>query len=150
MKTVPRVDVLHGVNLRLLGAREPQHYGARSLAAIDKELIRLGRELGLAVRCRQTDVEARFVAWLGAANREARAVICNPGAWTHTSVAIRDAVAALAIPAIEVHVTNIYARESFRRHSFLAPAVHGIIVGFGTVGYALALRGVANLIQGAR
>jgi 3-dehydroquinate dehydratase-2 len=144
--TVARVLVLHGPNLNRLGAREPDTYGAATLADIDAELARLGRELGIAVESFQSNHEGELIDRLQRAGGEFGGVILNPGGLTHTSVALRDAVLTLEIPAVEVHLSNIHAREEFRRRSLLADVVRGQITGFGPNSYLLGLRAIARLM----
>lgn len=145
-RTHRRVHVLHGANVNALGRREPHLYGRTTLAALNRQLIRAGRRHGEDVRCRQTNHEGRLVDWIHESGRVAEGLILNAGAWTHTSVAVRDAVTSIRIPVIEVHCSNIFAREAFRRHSFIAPVVHGIICGFGTASYLLALEALGGLM----
>ena len=136
--------VLHGPNFNLLGLREPEIYGNQTLAEIDQKLIALGLELGMDVHCLQTNHEGALIDALHEARAWASAVIINPGAYTHTSVALRDAIAAISLPVIEVHLSNIHAREEFRRHSMIAPVCLGSIIGLGWHSYALALRALAT------
>jgi 3-dehydroquinate dehydratase II len=146
MATLPTIYVLNGPNLNLLGTREPEIYGSETLDEIAGALEDRARELGLAVDMRQSNHEGHLVDWLHEANAEgARAVILNAGALTHTSIALHDAVKAIAIPVIEVHLSNPQARESFRRHSFVAPVARGTIAGFGALGYLLALDAASRL-----
>jgi 3-dehydroquinate dehydratase-2 len=142
------VLVLHGPNLNLLGTREPEVYGATTLADIDRMLSDDARELGIALRCFQSNEEGALVTAVQEARGWADAIIINPAAYTHTSVALRDAIAAVGIPTVEVHLSNIYAREPFRHHSHIAPVAAGQISGFGAAGYRLALRAVRELKQG--
>jgi 3-dehydroquinate dehydratase II len=135
-----RVLVLHGPNLNRLGVREPALYGRETLAELDSRLVALGRELGAEVECRQSNHEGELVGWLQEAE-SFDAVLLNPAAYTHTSVAVRDAIAGLARPVFEVHISNVHRREPFRHVSLCAEVVVGRIMGFGTEGYALALRG---------
>ncbi|MCP9455743.1 MAG: type II 3-dehydroquinate dehydratase [Nitrospira sp.] len=137
-----RVLVLHGPNLNLLGEREQAIYGATTLPAINEALLQLGHTLGVKLDCRQSNHEGELVSWIQQAKGEYDGIIINPAAYTHTSVAIRDALAAVAIPAVEVHLTNIYQREAFRHHSYIAGVVMGHVTGFGPLGYLLALRGL--------
>ena len=145
----PEILVLHGPNLNLLGEREPEIYGRTTLKAVDASLARLARALGVRVRCRQSNHEGVLVEVIQDARRWARAMIINAGAYTHTSVAMRDAIAASRIPTVEVHLTNLSRREPFRRTSFIAEVAVGQIAGFGPEGYLLALRAAAALARGA-
>jgi len=145
MATLPTVYVLNGPNLNLLGTREPEVYGADTLDDIAGRLEDRARELGVAVEIRQSNHEGHLIDWLHEAQaEEARAVILNPGGFTHTSVALHDAVKAIATPVIEVHLSNPQARESFRRRSFVAPVAKGTIAGLGALGYLLALDAAAS------
>ena len=139
------VFILNGPNLNLLGKRQPEIYGTATLEDIEREAVALGKDLGLAIDFRQSNHEGQLVDWLQEARTTADAVILNAAAFTHSSIAIRDAVLALTIPVIEVHLSNIHAREEFRRHSYLADVVRGSIVGLGPEGYLLALRAAKAL-----
>lgn len=146
MAKPPTVYVLNGPSLNLLGTREPEIYGSDTLDDIAGRLDDRARELGLAIDMRQSNHEGHLVDWLHEAQAEgAKAVILNAGAFTHTSVALHDAIKAVAVPVIEVHLSNPQARESFRRRSLVAPVVKGTIAGFGALGYELALDAVARL-----
>jgi|TARA_B110000263_G_C15089379_1_gene410095 3-dehydroquinate dehydratase-2 len=134
------VLVLHGPNLNLLGTREPDVYGTDTLADIDSQLTALAEELKIMIRIKQSNSEEILIEALHSAREWANGVVFNPGAFTHTSVALRDAIAAIEIPVLEVHLSNIHARESFRRESLLAPVCMGSISGFGTESYMLGLR----------
>ena len=134
-----RLLVLHGPNLNLLGTREPSIYGQMSLPEIDTSLTRRGGELGIAVQTKQTNIEGELVTWIQDARGHFDGIIINPAAYTHTSIAIRDAIAAVALPTVEVHLSNIHQREEFRHHSFIAGVALGQIAGFGPTGYLLAL-----------
>jgi 3-dehydroquinate dehydratase-2 len=139
--------VLHGPNLNLLGEREPEVYGRVTLAEINQRLVELGQQLGLEVRAYQSNSEGALIDALHQARSWAQGVIFNPGGYTHTSVALRDAVAGIGLPVIEVHLSNVQAREEFRRTSLLAPVCLGSISGFGWRSYALALRALAEAWQ---
>ena len=140
MRTM-KLLVLHGVNLDMFGQRDPAHYGSATLADIDAQIARLAGELGVDVECFQTNHEGALCERIHQAHRDAvDAVVINAGAWTHTSVAIRDALAILKCPIVEVHMSNIHAREPFRHHSFIAPIARGQICGFGVDSYLLGVR----------
>jgi 3-dehydroquinate dehydratase-2 len=146
MPALPIVYVLNGPNLNLLGLREPEVYGSDTLDDIAGRLEDRARGLGLAIEMRQSNHEGHLIDWLHEAQAEgAKAVILNPGGFGHTSVALHDAVKAIAVPVIEVHLSNPQARESFRRRSFVAPVAIGTISGFGAQGYELALDAAARL-----
>lgn len=135
-----QILVLHGPNLNLLGLREPEVYGRLTLADVDARLVALGESLGVAVRTQQANGEGALIDALHDARSWAAGVVFNPGGYTHTSVALRDAVAAIELPVIEVHLSNVHAREAFRRRSTIAPVCAGSISGFGWRSYAAALR----------
>ena len=137
--------VIHGPNLNLLGQRETTIYGQTTLADIDAQVQATAKELGLAVECLQSNHEGEIVSAIHAAMGKHQGLLINPGAYTHTSVAIRDAVAGCGLPCVEVHLSNIHAREEFRHHSYLAPVAKGQICGFGPQSYLLGLRALANL-----
>jgi len=139
------VLILHGPNLNLLGRREPDVYGNLSLDAIDQQLKRFGEQKSLEVRCIQSNHEGALIDALHSAEAWAFGVVFNPGGYTHTSVALRDAVAAIHIPVVEVHLSNIHAREQFRRRSVIAPVCHGSISGFGYLSYLLGLQALIDL-----
>ena len=141
-----RVLVLHGPNLNLLGQREPQTYGTVSLAEINERMLALGRELGLEVEAFQSNSEGELVGKIQEAGGRYSALIVNAGAYTHTSVAILDALLAVGLPVVEVHLSNLYRREGFRHHSFVARAAVGQISGFGAGSYLLGLRAVAEIL----
>jgi 3-dehydroquinate dehydratase-2 len=146
MATLPKVYVLNGPNLNLLGLREPEVYGADTLDDIAGRLEDQARGLGVEIDMRQSNHEGHLIDWLHEAQAQgARAVILNPGGYTHTSVALHDAVKAIDVPVIEVHLSNPQARESFRRRSLVAPVAKGSIAGFGAAGYELALDAAARL-----
>jgi 3-dehydroquinate dehydratase-2 len=137
------VYVLNGPNLGRLGTRQVDVYGVTSYAELVTLCERVGKELGLEVTVRQTDAEHEMLAWLHAAADEEAAVVLNPGAWSHYSYAVRDACALLRAPLVEVHISNIHAREAFRDHSVVSPVATGVIAGLGVDGYRLALRHLA-------
>ena len=146
MATLPTIYVLNGPNLNLLGMREPEIYGSDTLDDIAGMLEDRARELGLEIDARQSNHEGHLIDWLHEANAEgARAVILNAGALTHTSVALLDAVKAIDVPVIEVHLSNPHARERFRHRSYVSPVARGTIAGFGALGYQLALDAAARL-----
>lgn len=141
------VFVLNGPNLNMLGKREPGIYGGKTLEMIGDECTAVGLSLGLDVDFRQTNHEGVLVDWLHEANDKAAAVLLNPGAYGHTSIALHDAIRAIATPVIELHLSNIHAREEFRHKTWTAPAVKGVICGFGSDSYLLALHAAKNLIK---
>ena len=143
------IFVLNGPNLNLLGTREPRIYGNQTLTDIGANLERRAKALKLELDIRQSNHEGELVDWLHEAMAKASAVIINGGGYAHTSIAIRDAVAALPIPVIEVHMSNVYAREHFRRQSMIAQVARGSIAGFGALSYVLALDAAAHLCKGA-
>ncbi len=143
-----KILVLNGPNLNLLGTREPHLYGTATLADIERELIGVGAELGVSVSCLQSNHEGELVDFVQAARGAVDGIIMNAGAYSHTSLAIRDALAAVSIPYAEVHLTNIFAREPERRHSMLAAGARALLCGFGAPGYALALRGLVAALRG--
>ena len=138
------IQVLNGPNLGRLGLREPEKYGSTSYPDLVELLDKTGRELGLEVQVRQTDDEAEMLRWIHAAADAADPVLINPGAWSHTSVALRDALAGLNAPLVEVHITNIHAREEFRHFSYVSGVADGVIAGLGISGYVLALGWLAQ------
>lgn len=139
-----RVLVIHGPNLNLLGEREPEIYGNDTLAGVDAAIARLAQELGVEVRSVQHSSEGAIIDALHGARKDCDAVLLNAGAYTHYSYAIADAIAAIRIPVIEVHLSNVHAREQFRRTSVVAPVCKGSIAGFGVQSYLLALRAAAG------
>jgi 3-dehydroquinate dehydratase II len=141
------VLILHGPNLNLLGEREPGIYGGASMAQIDQSLINLGVSLGLDVTTKQANSEGVLIDLLQEGRLWAKGVVFNPGGYTHTSVALRDAVAAIKIPVIEVHLSNIQAREEFRSRSLIGPVCAGSIAGFGAYSYELGLLALAKLVD---
>ncbi len=139
-----KVLVLNGPNLARLGTREPEIYGAATYAELVTLCQRSGTELGVEVDVRQTDSEADMLSWLHEAADTATPVVLNAAAWSHCSIAVRDAAAQLTAPLVEVHISNVHAREPFRHHSHLSAIASGVIVGLGVDGYALALRWIAG------
>ncbi len=143
--------VLHGVNLDQFGRRDPRHYGTATLADIDRTLADLAAELGVRLECFQTNHEGEMCERIHRAHAEAvDAVLINAGAWTHYSIAIADALAILTVPIVEVHMSNIHAREPFRHHSVIAPIARGQICGFGVDSYLLGLRAALSLVRAAK
>ena len=145
-----RILVLHGPNLNLLGTREPEIYGSFSLADINAKLAELAGEQHAELVCKQSNHEGDLVDALHDARTWADGVVFNPGAYTHTSIALRDAIAAIGIPVIEVHLSNVYAREEFRHTSLIAPVCKAQIAGFGVDSYLLGLQGTINLLKKKR
>ena len=134
------VLILNGPNLNMLGIREPEHYGQDTLSQIEDRCRKLGAELGWETDFRQSNNEGELVTWVQEAAQVHKAIILNAGAYTHTSIAIHDALKASGVPVIEVHLSNIFQREEFRRTSYISSLADGVICGFGSVGYELALR----------
>lgn len=144
MKT--KILVINGPNLNLLGKREPGIYGTVTLAKINSELKKLARKRKIILTIRQSNIEGRIVDWIGKAKNKFNAILINPAAYTHTSVAIRDALAAVNLPAVEVHLSNIYTREEFRQKSLITPVVKGTILGFGMHSYLLGLEALLDIL----
>ncbi|MEO9135149.1 MAG: type II 3-dehydroquinate dehydratase [Casimicrobiaceae bacterium] len=152
MKTIL---VLNGPNLNLLGTREPAVYGAETLADVERLCRDEAGKLGMSADCRQSNHEGQLIDWIHEAGREIAAgnmlgVVFNPGAFTHTSVALHDAIKGANATVIELHISNVHVREEFRRHSYISPAARGIIVGFGVIGYAIAIGALVRLAAGPR
>lgn len=142
-----KILVLHGPNLNLLGTREPEIYGSMTLGDINTQLIELGNQVGAELKCSQSNHEGTLIDALQDAQMWADGVIFNPGGYTHTSIALRDAIAALKIPVIEVHLSNVYAREEFRHHSMISAVCKGKIVGFGWRSYTLGFQALVEILQ---
>ncbi len=147
--SMKRVLVIHGPNLNRLGRREPDIYGSDTLEAIDTEIVQAGKDAGIEVQTFQSNAEGELVDRIQQAAEEVDGLIINPAAYTHTSVALRDALQMLAIPVIEVHLSNIYRREAFRHHSMTAAAATGQITGLGKDGYLLALEALVRMAAGS-
>lgn len=143
---MPHVLILNGPNLNLLGQRQPEVYGHETLADVEAACAALARDLGLTVECRQSNHEGALVDLIQGARATAQGIVINPGAYSHTSVAILDALNAFEGRVIEVHISNIHKREAFRHHSFVSARADGVIAGCGTEGYLFALRRLANLL----
>jgi 3-dehydroquinate dehydratase-2 len=141
-----KILILHGPNLNLLGEREPEVYGDLTLDKINQNIYQAGSELGLLVSSFQSNHEGALIDALQEARNWAGGVVLNPGGYTHTSVAIRDAIVSISIPVIEVHLTNVYAREDFRRTSLVSPVCKGVITGFGWYSYVLALHALKMIL----
>jgi 3-dehydroquinate dehydratase II len=146
-REIPHILVLHGPNLNLLGLREPAVYGTHTLADVDASLERLADELGIEVACRQSNLEGELIDWLHEARERFDGVVINPGGYTHTSVALRDAIAAIEKPCVEVHLSNVHSRESFRHTSLTAAVCVGAVMGFGVDSYLLGLRALASRLH---
>jgi len=142
-----KIFILNGPNLNLLGLREPEVYGHDTLASIETRCRTKAKGLGLEIDFRQTNVEGELVNQIHDAREKAKGIIINAGAYTHTSVALHDALKAVGLPAIEVHLSNVYRRETFRHHSYISPVAHGVICGFGPQSYELALEGLAAILN---
>jgi 3-dehydroquinate dehydratase-2 len=145
-----KILIIHGPNLNLLGTREPDVYGSQTLAEIDSELEAAAKSLGVEIETVQSNEEGQIIEWVQSAPGKFDAIVINPAAFTHTSVAIRDAIAATGIPTVEVHLSNIHAREPFRQQSYIAPVALGQISGFGKESYLLGLRGAVAWVISAQ
>jgi 3-dehydroquinate dehydratase-2 len=142
-----KILILHGPNLNLLGTREPEVYGSMTMEDINNALIDLGKELGTEIVCHQSNHEGALIDALHDARTTADGVVFNPGGYTHTSIALRDAISAIEIPVIEVHLSNVYAREEFRQVSMISAVCSGKITGFGWRSYTLGLRALVDILQ---
>ena len=140
------VYVLNGPNLNMLGLREPQIYGSATLADVEKRVHARAAQLGLEADCRQSNIEGELVTWIQEGRDKASGIILNAGAYTHTSLALLDAINASELPAIEVHLSNVHRRESFRHHSYISLGARGVICGFGPKVYELALEAMAEIL----
>ncbi|MFF2321281.1 type II 3-dehydroquinate dehydratase [Agrobacterium sp. NPDC058088] len=139
------IIVINGPNLNMLGKREPGIYGGKTLKDIENDCVNAGAELGFSVEFRQSNHEGVLVDWLHEAGERAAGVVINPGAYSHTSIALHDAIRAISTPVVEVHISNIHAREEFRHKSMVSPAAKGMICGFGPYGYVMALHALKNI-----
>ena len=144
---LPQVAVLNGPNLNLLGLRQPEIYGALTLDDVEAACAETAERLGLAIDFRQTNSEGELITWVQETRGRASAIVINPAGYTHTSVALMDALLAVELPVVEVHLSNIHRREDFRRHSYVSRAATGVICGLGVRGYALALTAIAALLE---
>ncbi|EKE71613.1 type II 3-dehydroquinate dehydratase [Oceanibaculum indicum] len=142
----PEIMILNGPNLNMLGVREPAIYGRETLGDIEDACRAMAEDLGLGIDFRQSNHEGELVSWIHEARDSADGIVINAGAYTHTSVAILDALTLAELPVIEVHLSNIYKRESFRHHSYISPVAQGVLCGFGGQGYVLALQAMARII----
>ena len=142
-----KILVLNGPNLNLLGKRQPEIYGTLTLAQIEERTRELAKELGVEIDFRQSNSEGELITWIQEAGTKFAAILINPAAYTHTSLALRDAISAVGIATVEIHISNIHKREPFRHHSFIAEVAVGQIAGFGVDSYLLGLRAAADLIQ---
>lgn len=149
MNATPIISILNGPNLNMLGTRQPEVYGRESLADVETLCRAHAVRLGLEIEFRQSNHEGDLVTWIQECRGRAAGIVINAGAYTHTSVAVLDALLAAEVPAVEVHLSNIHQRDPFRHHSYVAKAAKGMICGFGSHGYVLALDALARLIKGS-
>ena len=147
MAKAPKILILNGPNLNMLGSRQPDVYGRESLGDIEQSCSRHGQGLGMDVECRQSNSEGQLVDWIQAARQSHDGLILNPGAYSHTSIAIMDALLAAGLPLIEVHLSNIHRREAFRHHSYVSKVADAVLCGFGSQGYLLALDAMAQRLN---
>ena len=147
MTSKKKILVLNGPNLNLLGQRQPEIYGKLTLEQINQKMQKLAKELGVEIETRQSNNEGELVTWIQEAPQQFGAIVINPAAYTHTSIAMRDAITAAGVPTIEIHLSNIHKREPFRHHSHIAEAALGQIVGFGVESYLLGLRAAVAQLQ---
>jgi len=140
----PKVLILNGPNLNMLGSRQPDVYGRETLADIEKRCGQHGKSLGLTVECRQSNGEGELVGWIQDARKAHSGIVINPGAYSHTSIAIMDALLAAELPVVEVHLSNIHRREAFRHHSYVSKVAEAVICGLGSQGYLVALDAMAR------
>jgi 3-dehydroquinate dehydratase-2 len=148
-QTLPLVVVLNGPNMNMLGLRQPDLYGAATLDDVEALCAETGEELGMAIDFRQTNSEGELISWVQECRGRAAGIVINPAGYTTTSIALMDALLAVEVPVIEVHITNIHRREEFRQHSYVSKAAVGVICGFGVNGYALALTAMSDLLEQA-
>ena len=144
--TPPLIAVFNGPNLNLLGTREPEKYGSATLGDVELLCAETAEELGLAIDFRQTNIEGELITWVQECRGRAAGIVINPAAYSHTSIGLLDALAAVDLPVVEVHITNIHRREAFRQLDYVSKVATGVICGLGIQGYALALRAMAGLI----
>lgn len=147
MKNTAAILLINGPNLQLLGMREPGIYGEATLASIESRCAAVAAELGVTLECRQSNHEGDLVDWIGQMPGKFDGLVINPGAYTHTSVALRDAVAAVRLPAVEVHISNIFQREDYRHRSYLSEVAWAVVAGMGSDGYEWSLRALARRLQ---
>ena len=143
---IPLIVILNGPNLNLLGTREPGLYGAATIDDLEAGCQETAEALGIAVDFRQTNHEGELITWVQDCRERARGIVINPGGYSHTSIALMDALLAVELPVVEVHLTNIHAREEFRRHSYVSRVANGVICGLGIRGYRLALMALADML----
>ncbi len=143
-----KIAVFNGPNLNLLGTREPDTYGTTSLEEINALVVERAKPLGFEIEFRQSNIEGELVDWVQSADKDCVGIILNAAAYTHTSIALHDAVAAIDTPVIEVHLSNVFAREEYRHHSYISDVAAGVICGFGATGYMLAVDAIASMLRG--